>query len=152
MASTAISKTCDAADVSLIPRLLPSFTAPRCMSQLAVNHVAVGIWGCKACKKTVAGGAYTMSWREPPTWAAPRAGHDAATCLRHAMTPPPARADLLLGPVVTPARAWGLAQPTARAAARMDASSSVRDPSPQPRSTASSVTVHSDNQLPAGAG
>ncbi|KAI8466004.1 MAG: ribosomal L37ae protein family-domain-containing protein [Monoraphidium minutum] len=29
--------------------------------KFAMKRVAVGIWGCKACKKTVAGGAYVMN-------------------------------------------------------------------------------------------
>ncbi|KAF8065952.1 60S ribosomal protein L37a-2 [Scenedesmus sp. PABB004] len=28
--------------------------------KFAVKRVAVGIWGCKACKKVTAGGAYVM--------------------------------------------------------------------------------------------
>jgi len=30
-----------------------------------VKREAVGIWSCKACKKTVAGGAYTLSYVKP---------------------------------------------------------------------------------------
>ena len=31
-----------------------------------VKRHSVGIWTCKACKKTVAGGAYTVSYVYPP--------------------------------------------------------------------------------------
>lgn len=41
---------------------VPLLPAPRPLSspQVAMKRVAVGIWGCKACKKTVAGGAYVL--------------------------------------------------------------------------------------------
>jgi ribosomal protein L37AE/L43A len=31
-----------------------------CAPQFAMKRQAVGIWGCRACKKVVAGGAYVM--------------------------------------------------------------------------------------------
>jgi large subunit ribosomal protein L37Ae len=36
----------------------------------SVKRHSTGIWDCKSCKKTVAGGAYTLSYVEP---LAPRA-------------------------------------------------------------------------------
>jgi len=35
--------------------------------KVTVKRDCVGIWTCKACKKTVAGGAYTVSYVKPLT-------------------------------------------------------------------------------------
>ena len=34
--------------------------------KVAVKRHSVGIWDCKSCKKTVAGGAYTVSYVSLP--------------------------------------------------------------------------------------
>jgi large subunit ribosomal protein L37Ae len=39
---------------------LDRYTCTFC-GKLAVKRKAVGIWECKSCKKTTAGGAYTIS-------------------------------------------------------------------------------------------
>lgn len=36
-----------------------------------VRRNATGIWDCKSCKRTVAGGAYTVSCVHPPSLAKP---------------------------------------------------------------------------------
>jgi large subunit ribosomal protein L37Ae len=35
--------------------------------KVTVRRQAVGIWDCKSCKRTVAGGAYTVSCVKPPS-------------------------------------------------------------------------------------
>ncbi|VUC26423.1 unnamed protein product [Clonostachys rosea] len=35
--------------------------------KVTVRRQAVGIWDCKSCKRTVAGGAYTVSYVKPPS-------------------------------------------------------------------------------------
>jgi len=36
--------------------------------KITVKREAVGIWNCRSCKKTVAGGAYVVSYVYISTW------------------------------------------------------------------------------------
>ena len=59
--------------------------------KVTVRRQAVGIWNCKGCSRTIAGGAYTVSYDFPSRSSSPQDRHTNITLLAPPPLPLPVR-------------------------------------------------------------